>query len=1051
MILKSLKLFFYLIYTLLTLIFIAIATLFLLIENLNYLDEYIKEGARDFNLTYSSLDGGLFRGLRVSNLNYQDSISLESIYLNLELAPLLFENRVSIKALEFESLRVKEEFIQNSLKPKESKDSNSSSVDIPLEAIEVEDFKLSILDLKYQEYILNHLELNSKDIEFKFEDMSLRLSSHLRANSNIVTLESNSTLNGDRYSSNLELKLPKDSLIYSYVPSEVDLSNLDKIDIDLSGDFKNLRADIELFADELYRDNLNLKPLKFNSNVELDLENQDLKVELNSKFDSNISKIDLIANANLNLKDINKSLKYSSNLKLTQFKDLNRGYISKFFQDERVNLDSIDFLEIDSIGDLKEVNSKVNLKSDSVIYRDFNISLDELNSNIDFNILTQNIKISNLNSTIDSIFGDISLNIESIFLNPKDINSTEIQAVVTLNSLNRFNDIKLLELDNSKLNLSGDLKSFNFQIESKLFEIVGELNSFKNLSLKLKSQRVYPNRFKELKELESAFVKFNLDSKIDLETLRGVCNFELLEAKVLDRELKSNNFKIEIDNQDIILRDLKLYIDREFELLLSAIKQDNLVDLKVLNSAFELNSDIEIGEIFRVDSTAKIDSISKFQSEVKKLFEFKKAPVDGAIELSSSLEGKSIALNLKSDRVSLENSGDIESILLDIDYSKEALRVRNFDFKLANFRDRNLNREFNLSKSAEVKFEDESIYIQNFNFNEILTLNGEKIGEDINLFLDINNLYLSKDGYGEGKVDSSLEFYRYSGENFLIGDIYLSNVNIDYIPEGSLSIERDSDIVIVEPNSTKKSSVESSSFKRDFFIDLYIQNRDSMRYFSQNGNIYFDVKLEILKELNRDIQPLGRVEIERGYYNFEGKRFEILESEVLLGGGEDINPTLNINLKYVENQVEIFITIYGDLKNPKLKFSSNPFMVKKDIISFLLFGKSSDKLLESNNGNSQSVDYSKKAMIFLGNSISKDVADALGLEIDKIDITQDDDTQDVSVEIGKRVSDDIMVNYRNRGSQNSIVIEYELDRNLGVESEVAPESNSIELFYKRDY
>ena len=135
------------------------------------------------------------------------------------------------------------------------------------------------------------------------------------------------------------------------------------------------------------------------------------------------------------------------------------------------------------------------------------------------------------------------------------------------------------------------------------------------------------------------------------------------------------------------------------------------------------------------------------------------------------------------------------------------------------------------------------------------------------------------------------------------------------------------------------------------------------------------------------------------------------------------------------------------MKNPKLEFSSIPDMAKKDIISYLVFGRSSDDVLN----NSKNTNYSQKALIFLSNSISKDIAKGLGLELDKIDITQDDTTAAINVEVGKRLTDNISVSYKNSANKNSLVIEYEINKNLGIESTISNETNSIDLFYKKEY
>ncbi len=58
------------------------------------------------------------------------------------------------------------------------------------------------------------------------------------------------------------------------------------------------------------------------------------------------------------------------------------------------------------------------------------------------------------------------------------------------------------------------------------------------------------------------------------------------------------------------------------------------------------------------------------------------------------------------------------------------------------------------------------------------------------------------------------------------------------------------------------------------------------------------------------------------------------------------NPLLDIRVEYELPQVLIEIYIGGYANRPKIEFSSEPPMPKKDIMSYLLFGVSTKKLAD---------------------------------------------------------------------------------------------------------
>ena len=80
-----------------------------------------------------------------------------------------------------------------------------------------------------------------------------------------------------------------------------------------------------------------------------------------------------------------------------------------------------------------------------------------------------------------------------------------------------------------------------------------------------------------------------------------------------------------------------------------------------------------------------------------------------------------------------------------------------------------------------------------------------------------------------------------------------------------------------------------------------------------------------------------------GYYTVFGKLFDIEEAALNFTGSTQ-NPALNVKAYYDVGDVDVYVNVTGDLSEPDLSLSSNPDLEEIDIISYIVFGASSNRL-----------------------------------------------------------------------------------------------------------
>ena len=190
----------------------------------------------------------------------------------------------------------------------------------------------------------------------------------------------------------------------------------------------------------------------------------------------------------------------------------------------------------------------------------------------------------------------------------------------------------------------------------------------------------------------------------------------------------------------------------------------------------------------------------------------------------------------------------------------------------------------------------------------------------------------------------------------------------------------------------------------------------------------------------------GKVEEINGRFDQVPKRFHIKDSNIVFKGGKEINPLLDIHVEYELPQVLINITIGGSAQRPKIEFTSEPPMPKKDIMSYLLLGVSTASFA---NGEGS---VSREAELFIINQAARDLS--YEMEFDRVFVKDDGTGEGFAIEVGKKVSPKNMVIIETSKEGNSIILEHDITKNIklrvGHHQKEVP-SQSIDIFFRKRF
>lgn len=145
--------------------------------------------------------------------------------------------------------------------------------------------------------------------------------------------------------------------------------------------------------------------------------------------------------------------------------------------------------------------------------------------------------------------------------------------------------------------------------------------------------------------------------------------------------------------------------------------------------------------------------------------------------------------------------------------------------------------------------------------------------------------------------------------------------------------------------------------------------------------------VRITKAQNRNLDLSGRVEVVRGYFAFQGRRFQIARGRVEFTAGEKINPSIELLAQYKLREYQIEVNISGTADKPSLTLSSQPPLEQADILALVLFGRPLNALNQSEQVSLQQSGVNL-ASGFVAGAVASSVAKALGLDSLGVDISE---------------------------------------------------------------
>ncbi len=212
--------------------------------------------------------------------------------------------------------------------------------------------------------------------------------------------------------------------------------------------------------------------------------------------------------------------------------------------------------------------------------------------------------------------------------------------------------------------------------------------------------------------------------------------------------------------------------------------------------------------------------------------------------------------------------------------------------------------------------------------------------------------------------------------------------------------------------------------------------------------------------INKNIDVQGNILLAKGNLEFAGKHFTLTQGSLKFAGDLLKQSTLQVTASNDVAAISTQIALQGPLEHPRIVLQSNPAMSQKEILSWLLFNKSSSDITPM-----QGIQLGQHLLKLKSGNNSVDLIEELKqkLSIDRIDFGQASTTRpklqesmpnEVSVQVGKYIYDGVIVTLSKdvTNEVNRVGVEANLTKHITAQANVGDDANAeLSLEWKLRY
>lgn len=195
----------------------------------------------------------------------------------------------------------------------------------------------------------------------------------------------------------------------------------------------------------------------------------------------------------------------------------------------------------------------------------------------------------------------------------------------------------------------------------------------------------------------------------------------------------------------------------------------------------------------------------------------------------------------------------------------------------------------------------------------------------------------------------------------------------------------------------------------------------------------------------------GQLELMRGDFSLAGKTIKLDSGTIAFAGTNTVDPSIDISAVYTETALTATLHVTGRASKPKIELTSVPDMPQDEVLSHILFGKSTASLTPFEAVQLAQGLAELSGITGSGPGLMDKMRTSLGLDVLRI---QKNDEGATTVGAGKYVSKRVYVGVQQglQASSSAVTVNVDLTKNLSVETNVGATAQSrVGVNWKWDY
>ena len=202
-----------------------------------------------------------------------------------------------------------------------------------------------------------------------------------------------------------------------------------------------------------------------------------------------------------------------------------------------------------------------------------------------------------------------------------------------------------------------------------------------------------------------------------------------------------------------------------------------------------------------------------------------------------------------------------------------------------------------------------------------------------------------------------------------------------------------------------------------------------------NVNITLGGDIHATKAAGTEPRVTGEIRTIRGFYDFEGRRFDVArDGHVTFNGPDPTDPALDITASRDISGVEATVRVHGTVQQPAIALSSTPPLEEADVLSLIVFNRPINDL-----GQGERMSLAQTAQSVVGGMVAAPLAESLrnALNVDLLEIQAVSNEGGPGVTVGNQISERVYLQFRQlfgSAATTQVVLEYRLSEYFRIQS-----------------